>query len=82
MQITVNSKGIYTVKVLDSNTCPSGDTIAIDQIKKPIIKLSYDSINCKYVFLSTDTIKGLSYLWSTKENTNTIKVDKKGWYSL
>ena len=82
MQITVNSKGIYSVKVLDSNTCPSGDTIAIDQIKKPIIKLSYDSINCKYVFLSTDTIKGLSYLWSTNETTNNIKVDKKGWYSL
>ena len=82
MQITVNSKGIYSLKVLDSNTCPSGDTIAIDQIKKPIIKLSYDSINCKYVFLSTDTIKGLSYLWSTNETTNNIKVDKKGWYSL
>jgi len=82
MQITVNSKGIYSVKVLDSNTCPSGDTIAIDQIKKPIIKLSYDSINCKYVFLSTDTIKGLSYLWSTSETSNNIKVDKKGWYSL
>ncbi len=82
MQIKVNSKGIYTVKVLDSNTCPSGDTIAIDQIKKPVIKLSYDSINCKYIFLSTDTIKGLSYLWSTKETTNNIKVDKKGCYSL
>ena len=82
MQINVNSKGIYSVIVLDSNTCPSGDTIAIDQIKKPVIKLSYDSINCKYIFLSTDTIKGLSYLWSTKEITNSIKVDKKGWYSL
>lgn len=82
MQITVNSKGIYIVKVLDSNSCPSGDTIAIDQIKKPVIKLSYDSINCKYVYLSIDTLKGLSYLWSTNETTNTIQVNKKAWYSV
>ena len=28
-QITVNAKGIYTVKVLDSNSCPSGDTTIV-----------------------------------------------------
>jgi gliding motility-associated-like protein len=27
--ITVNSKGIYTVKVLDSNSCPGGDTTIV-----------------------------------------------------
>ncbi len=82
MQITVNSKGIYSVKVLDSNSCPSGDTIAIDEIKKPIIKISYDSLNCKYVYLTSDSIKGLSYLWNTGETKNAIKVSKKGWYSI
>ncbi len=82
MQITVNSKGIYSVKVLDSNSCPSGDTIAIDEIKKPLIKISYDSVNCKYVYLTSDSIKGLSYLWNTGETKNAITVSKKGWYSI
>ncbi len=81
-QITVNSKGIYSVKALDSNSCPSGDTIAIDEIKKPGIKLSYDSVNCKYVYLSTDSLKGLTYVWSTGQTQKDIKINKKGWISI
>ncbi len=81
-QITVNQQGIYSVKVLDSNSCPSGDTINIDEIKKPAIKVNYDSVTCKYVYLSIDTLKGLKYLWSTGEKNNAIKVENKGWYNI
>lgn len=82
MEITVNAKGIYSVKVLDSNTCPSGDTVAIDEIPKPVIKISYDTITCQYVYLSADSVRGLTYQWHTGETSPRIKVTKKGWYIL
>jgi gliding motility-associated-like protein len=82
MQVTVNSKGIYSVKVIDSTSCPSADTIAIDEIANPIIKLSYDSITCKYAYLSIDSLKGLTYLWNTGETNTSIKTSKDGLYTV
>ncbi|MES2618184.1 MAG: gliding motility-associated C-terminal domain-containing protein [Bacteroidota bacterium] len=82
MLITVNQKGIYSVKVIDSNTCPQGDTIAIDEIKRPTITLIKDTLTCKFVFLSVSRQNGVSYQWSNGDTGIATTVINKGKYTI
>lgn len=80
MMISVNQKGIYSVKVIDSNTCPLGDTIAIDEIKKPAIILTKDTITCRYIYLSVTPQKDVKYLWNNGDTGLAVKTLSKGRY--
>jgi gliding motility-associated-like protein len=81
-KVTVNQEGLYHVKVLDSNQCSAADTIQIDELKKPQITMTLDSINCRYVFLDFNKQKAVHYVWNTGDTTSQIQVDRKGFYVL
>ncbi len=81
-EIIVKKEGQYILKVTDSNTCFSIDTINIKKIAIPNIKLNYDSIDCKYIDLFVDSLIGLKYRWNTNENSSHIKVQTKGLYII
>lgn len=80
--ISVNQKGHYNVRVLDSNACHASDSIDINQIIQPKISLSFDSILCQYVYLNAEKIAGNQYLWSNGDTGSFSKVNQKGKYYL
>ncbi|MCX7736938.1 MAG: hypothetical protein N2319_09515 [Candidatus Kapabacteria bacterium] len=81
--IKVHKSGRYSVSVVDSNNC-SGETF-IDLVfnKIPDIELIGDTLICvgEETTISTKEIYA-TYLWSTGENTSSIKIAKEGSYSL
>lgn len=81
-KIVINTIGKYTVLVTDLNGCKATDTINVKEIASPKIQLSYDSVNCKYVYLSIDSVIGATYQWNTGETRKTINVNSKGWYKV
>jgi len=65
-QITVDSKGMYTIKVLDSNSCPSGDTTIVD---------SCDALSYHIPTVFTPNNDGLNdYFNVTGANIGTIEM--------
>jgi gliding motility-associated-like protein len=80
--ITVYQKGTYFVNVIDSNACKVSDTITLNQLNKPGISIAMDSINCQFVYLSTENINGNIYDWSNGDTALHTKVNKKGTYYL
>ncbi len=81
-KLTLNSSGLYHVNVTDFNGCKESDTVLIMEIQAPTIKVAYDSINCKYVYLSVDSMNGTTYLWNTGATNKSISIDSKGWYHV
>lgn len=78
--LRVTRPGIYSVAIRDSGTCAFGDTIAIDQVPQPVIKIEHDPA-CRFAVLSfSDSVK--DFIWSTGETMNPIKVYASGIYSL
>lgn len=82
MAISVNSKGIYSVKVIDSNTCPLGDTITIKQIHDPMIKIVKDTVTCSRYFLSIKRQEDVNYLWNTNDTGIAIEASNVGRYTI
>ena len=78
----VETPGIYSVTIKDTNNCKSGDTINIDQLNAPPVKIGYDSVTCGFVVLTTPLQSGIHYNWRNGDTANSIKVTKKGNYTL
>lgn len=83
VQKLINSAGIYSVTIKDTNTCPMGDTILIEQLKKPLINIGFDSVNCSFVTLSIPhQDSSVTYKWDTGDTSRTITVYQKGLHSI
>lgn len=79
----VSEEGIYSVTVKDRDNCPAGDTILIDQIKAPKIKISFDTVNCEYTTLSlSQKDSGVTYQWDNGDTSKSIRVYEKGKRSI
>ncbi|MFT4741337.1 MAG: gliding motility-associated-like protein [Marivirga sp.] len=81
--ITVDTEGVYWVTVEDSLSCGvGGDTIKIDEIKKPFIEIIEDSSNCDYIYLNVESQDGITYIWNTTDTGTALRINQKGWYSI
>lgn len=78
--ITANQAGVYSVLVKDSTNCASADTVQLFRVQKPEIKLSYDTIDCKYTYLSVKPVPNVYFVWNNKDTAPTFKAELKGRY--
>jgi len=79
--ISVNSSGIYSVEVSDTNGCKGHDTISIKMNSNPIVNIGTDQQICPSSTATFDAGNtGSSYLWSNGASTQTIKVNSSGTY--
>lgn len=73
---TAYESGIVWVEVVDEKGCKAKDSVWINVHDLPHVDLGNDTIICGYSTLLLDAgYDGLSYFWSTGENTQTIMVD-------
>ena len=72
--INLTDSGTYYLVVADSNGCSSGiDSIHVSIIPSPTAPIIYtDNEICEgdTLFLSTDSVQGISYLWNGPNNYN------------
>lgn len=80
--ILVNSPGVYSVTIKDSNSCASADTILLDQLLPPKVVVT-DTLDCKHKLIrATPKDSGVHYLWSTGDTTEYILTDKEEVFSF
>lgn len=79
--IEVNNTGLYNLTVTNEFNCKAFDEIII--LPKILVNLGKDTIICKgtKLLLNAKNI-GLTYLWNTGDNTQTITIDKPNLYSV
>ncbi len=82
VSILIDKPDWYSVVIRDSLNCAAGDTILVEQLHAPKIQLAYDSITCRFTYLSTNAINGISYKWNNGDTGTSISVDKKGYYRV
>jgi hypothetical protein len=81
--ITATTAGQYIVTVFAANGCATNDTLSVSLKAVPVVNLGVDQNIC-----TSDTITlnaanvGATYLWSTGETTQTIKVNLANTYSV
>lgn len=81
-QIQVDTTGIYTVTVIDSNNCRATDSMMVTVFDNPTLPFNNDTIGqC-----SSDTLDALNpgstYNWSTSQNTQIIVPPGSGTYTV
>lgn len=81
--IVATTAGQYIVTVFGTNGCSSNDTLTVSLKAVPVVNLGVDQNIC-----TSDTITlnaanpGATYLWSTGETTQTIRVNLANTYSV
>jgi hypothetical protein len=81
--IVATTAGQYVVTVFGTNGCATNDTLSVTLKAVPVVNLGVDQNIC-----TSDTITlnaanvGATYLWSTGETTQTIKVNLANTYSV
>jgi hypothetical protein len=82
--ITVNSSGVYTVKVTDGNGCTatSSPTVVTVNTPAPVITASGPTTFCQGGSVNLTSTSASSYLWSNGATTQTINVTSSGSYSV
>ena len=79
----VSVSGTYIVTVTNSYTCANSDTINVILRKNPVVNLGNDTTVCNGVVLSLDAgDNGISYFWSTGENSQVIDINNPGSYNV
>lgn len=84
--ITVNTSGVYSVEVLDTNGCSGIAAQTITVLPSPIALIIPDSdipfCEGDTVVLTASFSLGGSYEWSTGETTQSITITESGIYSV
>lgn len=83
--ILVKNAGNYSVKVINSSACTlTSDTIAISISPLPTVRISPmgPTTFCQGESVTLISSTGKSYLWSTGETTQSIKVSNSGNFSV
>jgi len=82
--ITVSATGTYTVIVTNSYSCVGKDTINVTVNPKPNVNLGPDQNICSgnLVTLDAGSATGVTYYWSTNQNSQVINVASTGNYAV
>ncbi|MBU3658480.1 MAG: T9SS type A sorting domain-containing protein [Flavobacteriales bacterium] len=84
--IQVNTSGVYTVTVTNSNGCSKTDSVAVIINSNPSVTINGDLSVCSndlpISLTSQVSTSGTNYLWSNSQTTSTIEVTIAGTYSL
>lgn len=81
--IMQDSVSAYWVTVADANGCATSDTMMLMNFTAPVVDLGPDSMICPGSNYTLDAGSGgVTYLWSTGANTQTISVGAAGTYSV
>ncbi|MCH8903446.1 MAG: gliding motility-associated C-terminal domain-containing protein [Bacteroidetes bacterium] len=79
--ISVSIAGVYSVQVVDTNSCLSSDSISVNIISSLSVSLGNDTSLCKNSPLILNAeIVAYNYLWSTGDTTASIMVNGEGDY--
>jgi hypothetical protein len=81
-EIYVNTAGIYSVTVTDSNGCMGIDSATVSINQNPLVELSDAQICGNSSVILDAGNAGMNYLWSTQDTTQTIIVSQPGTYSV
>jgi len=79
--INVNSSGVYSVTVTDSNGCAAVDSIVIVVYDNPILNLDKDTAFCGDSLLLA-LAPGNKYVWSTGDTLSFTTINSSGDYWL
>lgn len=82
---TVDTSGVFSLKVLYGNGCYKSDTIRVSYLYPPEKYLGNDTIICMGSSITVDAaenIAPITYLWSTNETTPAINISTNGKYWL
>lgn len=80
--ITVSTSGTYDVLVTNAFNCIDQDTINVTINAIPVVNLGADSSYCANTFTLDAQNPGMTYLWNTNQNTQTISVTTSGSYNV
>jgi hypothetical protein len=80
--LQVATSGIYSVWVMDTNTCTNSDTVSITINTSPVVTLGSDTALCGGSILLDAGNAGLNYLWSDSSTTQTLPVNTTGSYAV
>ena len=81
--INVSASGTYSVEVTDAKECKGSDEIIVTVNQNPLVALGNDLQICASTSTTLDAaITGVSYIWSTGANTQSISVNATGTYSV
>lgn len=80
--LNVDTTGMYSVTVIDSNNCRATDSLFVTIYDNPVLPFNNDTISqCSY-----DTVDamnpGATYVWSTNETSQTIVPPASGTYTV
>lgn len=80
---TVNAAGAYNVQVTVDG-CPAGDTIAIQYLPLPQVKLGADTFVCAGVGITLTPVvnTAVNYLWQDGTRTNNYTASAGGTYTV
>jgi hypothetical protein len=79
----VNTGGTYYVKVTNSYTCATTDSIHVVLRKNPIVNLGNDTSVCNGASLTLDPGNvGTQYFWNTGQTSESIVVNSEGSYNV
>jgi len=83
-EIVVNTNGIYSVTITDTNQCIINDSTVIIVSQLPLWLMGNDAFLCQGDSLELELIGGNvqegDFLWSTSETSNSILVNDEGLY--
>jgi len=80
--IVVNTSGIYTVTVTDSNGCEGEDSFTLIVNPLPVVDLGPDMDICDGNTITLDAGIFPTYVWSTLETTQSIIVNTAGSFTV
>jgi gliding motility-associated-like protein len=81
--MVIYTTGIYSVAVIDTNTCEYFDTVSVAVNPLPVFSLGNDTIICPESTINIDPGGGYtSYLWSNGSNNQTLTAADSGMYSV
>jgi hypothetical protein len=79
----VKTSGTYDVRVTDGNGCIGRDTVVVTVDTIPVVALGLDQTFCADDSVTFDAgSPGATYLWSTSETSQTVKVKTVGSYDV
>lgn len=79
----IDSSGIYSVKITDTNGCQNEDTIQIAFIKPLPVSLGEDTVICENTIIRLDAgVDADKYQWSNGDTTRFIQVKNPATYFI
>ncbi len=72
--VTISEPGIYYVTARNTMNCQKTDSVTIVELSNPTITISGESLVCANTPHTLTANGGVSYVWSTGENSNSILI--------